>query len=221
MRATRFSWSMMISGCAFLLVGADEGGLRKGQDLPGPFQVWSVVHPTTERQGRYHSPVVEYANNPAVLIFAADAADVKPIETLLKKLDETIGKVSDISPGACAVFLNDAGYREALEKKTDDLPKAIEDREALEMKLKALGKDLKRVAVSMDSIKGPKEYTLDPKAEVTVLVYTRQKVTASFVFTKDKPMTDQDADVILAEFTKLLPIKKAPAKPSPKPKKEA
>jgi len=194
-----------------------KSGLPVGADQPGPFQVLSVLHPDKSQPGKYHAPVCEAGLNPLVLIFVnelAEAGKPQPLTTLLKGLDEAVARHTDVSLAACLISLNDGGYRDALENKTDDLATAITTREAEEARLKQLAgtAGAKAVALSLDAKGGPKGYQVNPDAAVTVLIFVKQKVQANYAFGKDNPLTDPDAAAILAEVEKLTAGKK-PAKP--------
>jgi hypothetical protein len=227
-RVPTFVTAAVLLAGASLAFSADEPpkpALQPGKELPGAFEAFCVSHPDAQRVGKFHSPVCEFGLNPAVLVFVNEANDPDSPPALgafLKKLDEAVARHQDASMGGCAVFLNDGGYREALEHKTDDLAKATEARQAEEAKLKDVAKkgDLKLVALSLDSPAGPKGYVLDPKANLTVLLVVNQQLRSAFTFTRDKPLAEKDAYAILAEVEKMAPPKRAPDRGRPAPRRK-
>lgn len=202
------------------IIAADEmvtSGLATGKDLPGAFQALCVVHRDSERQGKFHSPVTEIGLSPMVLVFVNDLTGAdknSALIDLLKMLDEAVARNADFSMGASVIALTDGGYREALEEKTEGLAKAIEVRMQEEQKCRKLGTDagLKNVSLCLDKAAGPSGYDVNPKATVTVLVISKQKVQANFAFSKEKPLTAKDVEAIAAAVEKLTPGKKKPEK---------
>ena len=127
-------------GAADIKSGPQPGTKDKPASLPGSFEILSVT--PEKNAGRFHCPVSDFGLNPAVLIFTQVEPDsVSPeIVTLLKNLEATVAKYPEVQLGACVVFLNDGGYREALENKSDDLPKAIEFKDQRQQKIKDFAK---------------------------------------------------------------------------------
>jgi hypothetical protein len=204
---------------------AGKSGLPANKELPGPFEVLSVTGP---HAGRFHCPVCAHGLNPQVLVFLRDAGDLdKPLVDFLKKLDDMIAKHAEVGVGASVIILNDGGYRQALETKTDDLAKATDLKDAIASKLRDLAKspelDLKQVTLSLDTPAGPKGYEINPEAQATILLCHRQTVVANYSFLKDKP-SDQDLEKILkdlgarvAEAEKLGRPKKTSQRPAASP----
>jgi len=193
---------------------AIKSGPQPKEFLPGSFEVFSV---TPERvAGRFHSPLSDFGLNPGVLIFTRaepeTLAKSHPLTVLVKRLDEMAVKHPEVQFGVSVVFLNDGGYRNALEKKSDDLAKAIDFKDRQQQKIKDFGKNagLEQAALAMDSVDGPADLKISKDADLTVIVCQRLQVTANFAYTKEQ-MKDQTLDnnkVILAEVNKLMPQKK-------------
>lgn len=186
----------LVGAPSWLARAADEekpAASAKQARIPGSFQCWMV---TGKQSGRYHSPVCEHGLNPVVLVFSReiDEAD-KPLPVLLKKIDELIAKHPDARMGCCSILLNDGGFRAALEeqdKEGEDFSKKLADtskiKDELEAKLKEVAKaaEFKLVTLSLDSPAGPKEYKLDPEAQITVLLYNKQVIRGRHVFKKEE-----------------------------------
>lgn len=160
--------------------------------------------------GRYHSPVAEYGLSPVVLVFVREVPEAdKPLFELLKKLDELIVKHPNVPFGCCAILLNDAGLREALEKSGEDYNKKFAEttvaKEDLEKRLRGIAKakGIERVTFALDQSTGPKAYQFDDKADVTVLTYNRHTIINRRTFGKDK-LTSMDVKAIAAEAEKVI-----------------
>ncbi len=172
-----------------------------------PFHAWMV---TGKHAGRYHCPVCDHGLNPVVLVFIREieGAD-KPVFNLLKKLDDLAAQHADVKLGVCAVFLNDAGLRDALGKSGEDYVKKYAEttiaKQDLEGQLRGLAKEkgLQNVEFALDAAAGPLDYKLDENKQVTVLFYDRHNVLAREPFAKDK-FTDADAKKILGQVAKTI-----------------
>lgn len=190
-------------------IAADDTvkSLAHGSSIPGSFQTWMV---TGSHAGRYHSPVAEHGLGPVVLIFVREMEGPdKPLADLLKKLDEISIKHPDVRLRACAIFLNDAGLRDALAKTGEEYARKYAEttvvKDDLETKLKGLAKakELNRVDLAMDQSAGPRNYPLDEKAQITVLLYNQHTVLDYKAFAKDK-LNEVDVKNILADVTKAV-----------------
>lgn len=183
---------------------------QTGQDLPGAFQVLVV---TGERTGRFHCPVCEYDQNPGVLVFTREGAEPSaPVQDLLKKLDAAIARHPQARIGACAVFLSDGGYRQALEGKLENVPKttdeplakAIVSKQQQETRLRDLAKKLglKNLTLALGSKEGPANYKIPADADVTVLAFSKQRVVGYYSFPKGK-LSDKDVEQTLQQVDKM------------------
>jgi hypothetical protein len=120
------------------------------------------------------------------MIFAREITD--GLTSLVKKLDEATDKNSDCRMGSFVVFCSDD---EGLEKKLQELDKKAK---------------LKHIVLTIDNPAGPKEYNVAKDAEITVVLYTRQKVKVNHAFKKGE-MKAKDIDQIVSEVSKILPEK--------------
>lgn len=208
MRTTTRILGIILTLAAVAAVAAAQEAkpLKAGEKIPGPFQTLIV---TGDRAGNFHCPVCEYDLRPAVLVFVRDVDDAGPgLTEFLKKLDALIAKHPNARIGACAVFVNDGGYRQSIQNQIDnaakvtdlELTRAILAKEDKEAKIKDLAKKagLKNITLGLGSAKELVKYDLDKNAEVTVLVYDRQEVVGVEAFAKDK-LTEQDAAKILKQ----------------------
>ncbi len=109
--------------------------------------------------------------------------------SLVKKIDEATEKNRSCRMGSFVVFCND---EEGLKKKLEDLA----DRE-----------NLKRTVLTIDNPAGPEGYDIAKDAEVTVLLYTGQKVKVNRAYKKGE-LTEREVNRILSELPKILPDKK-------------
>jgi hypothetical protein len=108
---------------------------------------------------------------------------------LVKKLDKATLANKSARMGSFVIFCTDA--------------------EAMEKKLKALGKKekLEKVVLAIDNRAGPDGWNIAKDADVTVVLYNKRKVAANFAFKKGE-LKAKDIDAILAALPKILPDKK-------------
>ena len=123
------------------------------------------------------------------MLFARDVTG--PLSSLLKQLDAAVAKNKEADMRSFAVFLTD-------------------DTEATEKQLKELAQKEKlseNVPLAIvEGPAGPPEFKVNKDAEVTVLLYTKNKVVKNFAF-KPGEMKDKDVKTIVAELAKILPTK--------------
>jgi hypothetical protein len=121
------------------------------------------------------------------MIFAREVSD--SLTSLVKKVDAETAKNSKARMGSFVVFLND-------EEKLSD-------------KLKSLAKaeGIKNTVLAIDNPAGPKAYNVAKDADVTVVLYVKQKVVANHAFKKGE-LNAKAIDAIVAEIPKILPGKK-------------
>ena len=127
--------------------------------------------------------------NPVAMIFAREISD--PLTSLVKKIDKATAKNKDCRMGSFIVFLSD-------------------DEEAMEKQLKELAKkeDLKHIVLTVDTPTGPPRYKVAKEADVTVVLYQRQKVKANYAFKKGE-LHEPDVEKIVADVKTILPEKKS------------
>jgi len=121
------------------------------------------------------------------MIFARDLSD--PLASLAKKIDAATEKNSENKMGSFIVFLND---EEGIDQKLKDLA----DKEKLS----------KISLATMSNKAGPETYKIDKDAEVTVILYGKNKCEVNYAFKKGE-MTDSDVDKIVSDIAKILPEK--------------
>ena len=163
------------------LVGADEpfaSGLKTGQ-RPMPY---AFVMATGPNRGTAHCYICETADKPAAVIFARKLTD--PLGTLAAKVDQAVAdaKVPDFR--GWLTLLDDG--------KSPNAEKA----------LVTWGQKhaLRHVPLGVfEDPVGPPAYRLHKAAEVTVVLFVKQKAVANFAF-KAGELTDEKA----AEVAKAL-----------------
>jgi hypothetical protein len=166
--------------------------------VPGPFRFWNV---NGERAGKAHDPVSEIGLSPFVAVIARDlkaATPDSPLGHLLAQLDATALPRPRTSFGAFAVF----------PVLKADLP-FDEERDGPLKALDEFAKSVKlgRVVVGVTRTDDPAlaAWGVTPDAVVTVLVVTRLRVVDRYVFTADKPLSDEGVKTIVARVAELLP----------------
>ena len=122
------------------------------------------------------------------MIFAREISD--NLTSLVKKIDAATVKNSKARMGSFVVVSND-------DEKTEDQLKALAKKEGLK----------KTVLTVVEKKSGPEGYKLDPKADITVVLYSKRKTKAQFAYAKGE-MKSKDVDAIIAALPKILPESK-------------
>ena len=122
------------------------------------------------------------------MIFAREISD--DLTSLVKKIDAATAKNSKARMGSFVVFCND-------DEKTEDKLKALAKKEGLK----------KTILTLVDKKSGPEGYKLDPKADITVVLYNKRATKAQFAYAKGD-MKAKDIDAIMAALPEILPESK-------------
>jgi hypothetical protein len=179
------------SGDGVRAAGELKSGPEPGQSLPGPFHYLNVTGP---HAGNPHCLVCEFGLRPSVLVFTREIpAEKSPVTDLIQKLDEAVDRHKNTELRAGVVVLNEAFAKEQTRKESV-------------RRLESSLRELKHVLVAVGSPAGPEAYKLNPKVDLTVLVYNNQRVVANFAYSKDQ-FTDKDVDAILAAVNKIVNAK--------------
>jgi hypothetical protein len=219
---------LALAGLLFVTAGNPAprqggAGLKSGPQ-PGAL-LGSSFHPfnlSGEHKGNYHCLVCEYGLKPVALVFAREQADAKDpaLEDLLKKLDARVAGDKDGLFKSFVVFLSPDARSSATEEKVTDPEKLVEEavaRDALHARLKGVADALKNVVVSCYPEAGPPGYDLSPDAGVTVILYLKHQVAASYAFPKGKLTEAGVAEVMKGVDGLLGKIRKEGA-PAPRKK---
>jgi len=121
------------------------------------------------------------------VIFAREVTD--GLTSLVKKIDNATEKNRGCRMGSFVVFCSD---EEGLRKKLE----ALAEKE-----------HLKHTVLTIDNPAGPEGYDIAKDADVTVLLYVKQKVKVNHAYKKGG-LTDREAARIVSELPKILPEKK-------------
>lgn len=119
------------------------------------------------------------------MIFAREISD--NLTSLVKKVDEATQKNSGAKMGSFVVVCND-------DEKMEDKLKELAKKEGLKSTVLSL----------VDRKAGPPGYKIHPDADVTVVLYTKQKTQAEYAFKKGD-LKDKDIEAILGDLSKILP----------------
>jgi hypothetical protein len=120
------------------------------------------------------------------VIFAREVSD--GLTSLVKKIDEATEKNRDCRMGSFVVFCSDEeGLKDKLEKVAEK-------------------QNLKRTILTIDNPAGPEGYDIAKDADVTVLLYTGQKVKVNHAYKKGE-LTQGEVKRIVSELPKILPEK--------------
>src|SRR5438105_1058631 len=149
-------------------------GLREGQ-RPGPYA--SVVA-TGPQRGQSYCYICETAERPAVVIFARGLSD--PLGHLVRQLDKATDQHKATGLRAWVTFLS-------------------ADQPTLDPEVVQWGRQhaIETVPLAVfEDTDGPPSYRLARDAEVTVLFFVKQKVTANFAFRKGELTEERVAEVM-------------------------
>jgi hypothetical protein len=166
--------------CLATLAASDScrSGLQPGQ-RPGPY---AAVISTGPERGRSHCYICETRDRPAVVIFARNLSD--PLGKLASEIDKVVARHDRQELRAWITFLN-------------------EDQLQLDPKVVAWSQKyaLRHVPSGVfEDSDGPPSYRLNRAAEVTVLLFVKQKVTANFAF-----RSGELTEAAIAEIMRALP----------------
>ena len=169
------------------VVAADPvvSGLGAGQ-RPGPY---SALVSVGSQRGQMHCFICETAEKPAVIIFARHLSD--PLGKLVQGLDQTL-----------------------LDRKTTDLRAWVtflhEDQTSFDADVVRWSKQqaVRTVPLGVfENVTGPPAYHLHREAEITVVLYVKQKVVRSFAFRTGELTETRTADVLKA-IDEIAPVDK-------------
>jgi hypothetical protein len=182
---------MRISALSFVLfvtfvvpVRADEpcvSGISVG-GKPGPYTFHVATGP---QRGQLTCYVCETAERPAVIVFARQMSE--PLARLVKGLDKALEDHKGKELRAWVTLLSD--------DQTSLDPKVVKwaDKHAV-----------RRVPLGVfEDVVGPPAYKLAGDADVTVLLYVKQKVVSNFAF-RGGELTEARADLVLKELPKIV-----------------
>jgi hypothetical protein len=118
------------------------------------------------------------------MIFAREVSD--SLTSLVKTIDAETAKNKSAKMGSFVVFLSDD--------------------EKLEGKLKALAEKegIKNCIFSIDNPAGPKGYEVAKEADITVVLYSKQKVASNYAFKKGE-LNSKGIAAVVADIPKILP----------------
>ena|SRR5437660_634437 len=122
------------------------------------------------------------------MIFAREVSD--NLTSLVKRMDAATAKNKECKMGSFVVFCSDD---EGLEAKLKDLAKK---------------EDLKKVVLTIDNPQGPQRYKIAKEADVTVVLYEKQKVKSNYAFKKGA-LQEKQIEQIVGDLSKILPDKGA------------
>jgi hypothetical protein len=183
-------WATILCILPLSLWAADQPALKSGpdvcKDLPGPFHAFNV---TGKEAGNFHCVVCTNELEPVVLVFVRNSEFSKELAKFLGDLNAAIGADAKARISAAAIFLFD----DLKNVVTDDVNRR-KYAEKVET-LSAAPAKLDHVILALDSADGPKDYGISPEAKVTVLITSRLRVVAKFVYTDEKAI---DAAAIVA-----------------------
>ena len=157
--------AMFVASVGFAIAAEKiESGLAKGTGVP-PFYVTDVTGPNKDGADLCYR--CRYGAQPVVTIFAKEMTD--EVAALTKELDGVVAKNRDQKMAGFVVLLADKS-----DKTAASLKAAAEKNKIEQLPL----------TISVDGASGPDGYKLNPKADVTVMMWVEGKVKVSQAFSK-------------------------------------
>jgi hypothetical protein len=164
---------------------ADSGPCVSGTAIggkPGPYTFHVATGP---QRGQLTCYICETGERPAVIVFARSMSD--PLAKLVRGLDKGLADYKAKELRAWVTFLNN--------DQTSLDPKLVEWSKKNAIREVPLG--------VLEDIAGPPTYKIAKDADVTVLLYVKQKVVSNFAFRAGE-LTDAKVDEVLKEVPKIV-----------------
>ncbi len=162
-----------------------RSGPQAGQ-RPGPY---ACVQSTGPQRGQSHCYICEAGDRPAVVVFARGLTE--PLGKLVGQMDRALAQFKSADLRGWVTFLH-------ADQPTFD-PQVIEWGKKHAIRTMPLG--------VFEDAGGPPSYRLAPDADVTVLLFVKQKVVANFAFRAGE-LNDEKAKEVLAALPRIVPEKK-------------
>jgi hypothetical protein len=156
-------------------------GPRSGQ-RPGPY---SSLVATGEHRGQSHCFICETADRPAAIVFARGLSD--PLGKLATKLDKAVADNKTLELQSWITFLNN-------DQSAFD-PQVVSWAKKLGLRNVPLG--------VFEDVVGPPSYRLAKDADVTVLLFVKQRVVANFAFRAGE-LNDEKIAAVMKELPKIV-----------------
>jgi len=169
-------WVLSAFSVPSLAEGPCVSGLKVGQ-RPGPYSFIVAAGP---ERGQSTCYICETADRPGVIVFARSLSD--PLGKLVAKLDQAVGEHKKAELRAWVTFLSN-------------------DQPALDPQVVEWGKKhaIRQVPLGVfESEVGPPSYRLARDADVSILLFVKQKVVANFAFRSGELNDERTAEVLKA-----------------------
>jgi hypothetical protein len=171
---------------------AQKGGLKAGDELPGPFQPYNV---NGRFKGRFHCLVCQHGLNPTAAVFVRGTGDLG-VSALLQALEAAVKtkKNEKARLGAFAIFTDE---------QVPDVVSNDDTREDTAKKLEDTAAKLDRVTVALESKSNLEKYRLNPDVEVTLILYDKLKIVDVQTVPKGK-LTKESVPTVVNEIVSKL-----------------
>jgi hypothetical protein len=166
-----------------------DGKKMPADEVPGPFHPFNITG-KDEFRGKFHSVISEHGLDPVVLIFVR-GTNPAAVAGLLPPLDEAVMKNERLRLGAAVVFLsNDITDLVGEDVARDKAAAEIQDKMA----------KYKNTAAMLDVPADVKDFKLNEKAEVTVLMYNKYRVLFARAYPADGMKADDAVKALLGDI---------------------
>jgi hypothetical protein len=180
-RGTVMAGLFAVAGLAVAQAPQPLGGLKSGQ-RPMPY---AFVLATGPQRGQTFCYICDTADKPAVIVFARSLSE--PLGKLTAKLDQSVGDAAVPDLRGWLTLLT-AGSQPGTETRLVEWGRQHAVRHL-------------PMGVFEDEV-GPPAYLLSRQADVTVVLFTHQKVAETFTF-KAGELTDERAEDVVKALAKL------------------
>ena len=150
--------AVLAVSASLVLAAEIQSGLEKGKGVP-PFYVKDVTGPSKDGDELCYR--CRYGNQPVISIFAKEMTE--DVANLSKELDNVVAKNRDQKMAGFVVVMSDDP-----EKAAPSLAAAADKHKISQMPL-----------TTFKGTKGPEGYKINPKADVTVMMWVDGKVKVS------------------------------------------
>ncbi|HEV3261479.1 MAG TPA: hypothetical protein VG013_31805, partial [Gemmataceae bacterium] len=161
-------------------------------EIPGPFHPFNITG-KDEFRGKFHSVVSEHSLDPVVLIFVRGTKPAT-VGTLLAQLDEAVKNNERLRLAAVVVFLSN-------EMKDNDLVADDVGRDKAAAEIQDKLAKYKNIAAVLDVPPDVKDFKLNDKAEVTVLMYNKYRVVLGHAYPADGLKGDEAAKALMGDIS--------------------
>lgn len=178
---TRFALSAAVAVlvCAVAVAAPPKSGPQVGEPVPGPFHPLNL---TGSAAGEKDCLYCRFSGQPVAVVFARQQTPA--VTKLVKAIDSAIEKNQGKKFNSFVTYLSD---NTAINDQAKEMAKA---------------EGVKHVVLSSMGSEGPEEYNVAKDAEVTVILYSGNKVKANHSYAAGE-MCEKCVETVVADLSKI------------------